>query len=114
MINNQNHSTAEYELAKLFVVDPQSPQLKLAQKNFDNSMNLIKEITAVRKEKFPELEEFAKLIGVPTFDLLLFEYQGEDYSLDFINLYCLGLGIEVQHSIAVNDLDKNKIIGAAE
>jgi len=80
-------------------VDPTSDLAQLVTGQINHDDAVLERLIEIREEKFPDLEEFAKKIGVRLEYLEEFEADPIDANLDLVRNYCAGLMVSIKHEI---------------
>lgn len=83
----------------MFGIDPMSEEVQLVRRQNRNDNDTLDQLILRREEKFPDLESFAAEIGMDPQVVADFEKRPNEASIRFLQMYALGLGVEIQHRI---------------
>jgi|GEM_PF-3125225 len=87
------------EVAEMFGIDPMSEEVQLVRRQNRNDNDTLDQLILRREEKFPDLESFAAEIGMDPQVVADFEKRPNEASIRFLQMYALGLGVEIQHKV---------------
>lgn len=87
------------EVAQLFGIDPMGDEVSLVRRQNRNDDDLLEEMILLRQQKFPILTDFAAEIGFDEKVVSEFEDCPTEASIRFLQMYALGLGIEIRHKV---------------
>ncbi len=100
------------EVAEMFGIDPMSEEVQLVRRQNRNDNDTLDQLILRREEKFPDLESFASEIGMAPQVVADFEERPNEASIRFLQMYALGLGVEIQHRIVTQEERRTQNQGA--
>ena len=87
------------EVAEMFGIDPMGEEVQLVRRQNRNDNDMLEHLILLREAKFPRLKDFAEEIGFDEKFVSDFEDQPTSASIRFLQMYALGLGVEIQHKV---------------
>ena len=87
------------EVAELFGIDPADEDVQLVLRQNHNDDDMLEQLILRREAKFPSLKNFAEEIGFDEKVVSDFENNPTSASIRFLQMYALGLGVEIQHKV---------------
>lgn len=86
-------------IARALGIDPNDPDVKLAKQQIKLDSAWIADIVAIRKQRFPDVNAFADLIGWESHDVIRFEIYPDTASLENVRLYSHAVGVMTRHHV---------------
>mgnify|MGYP002711913772 CR=1 FL=1 len=91
------------ELSEILDIDGEDAAVQLARRQNRNDKTIFDQLINIRRELFPNAEEFAREIGIREEELERFETSPSEFSVKFLQFYALGLRTEIRHALIQTD-----------